>query len=284
MGNPGGMTQQRTYPHGVPSWVDTIAHDLDEAKRFYAGVFDWTFTDALPADAPGHYLIATVGGEDVAAIASPDSDDERVTWRTYIAVDDADASAAAVAAAGGTVTLDPVDAGPGGRQAVCVDPRGAEFRLWQARKRLGAQRVNVPGTWNFSDLQTADPHAAATFYSPLFGWEVDDVGFATMVRRPRYGDHLAATVDPTIKERQSDVSAPAGFEDAVAWMRLIPEGHPESWQVTFAVADRDASAASAEDLEGVIVASEDSGWTKTATVRDPQGAEFVLSEFTAPRS
>ena len=202
------MTEPKTYPHGGPSWVDTVAHDLDEAKRFYAGLFDWTFTDAIPADAPGNYLIATVDGEDVAAIASPDSADEPVTWRTFIAVDDADATATAVTAAGGRVTVAPVDAGPGGRQAVCVDPRGAEFRLWQARKRLGAQRVNVPGTWNFSDLHTTDPHAAAAFYSPLFGWEIDDVGFATMIRRPGYGDHLAATVDPDIRERQSDHLAP----------------------------------------------------------------------------
>jgi predicted enzyme related to lactoylglutathione lyase len=49
------MTEPRTYPHGVPSWVDTIAHDLDEAKRFYAGLFDWTFTDAMPAEAPDRH-------------------------------------------------------------------------------------------------------------------------------------------------------------------------------------------------------------------------------------
>lgn len=277
------MTESRTYPHGVPSWVDTVSHDLDESRRFYAGLFDWTFTDAMPADAPGSYLIATLGGQDVAAIASADAEDEPVTWRTYIAVDDADATAAAVEAAGGTVVVGPADAGPGGRLAACVDPRGAEFRLWQARQRLGAQLVNVPGTWNFSDLLTSDPHTAAAFYAPLFGWEIDDVGFATMIRRPGYGDHLAATVDPDIRERQSGVVAPPGFEDAVAWMSIIPEGHPEVWQVTFAIEDRDASAATAESLGGTVVGTENTEWTKTATVRDPQGAQFVLSQFTPPQ-
>ncbi|MDT5107031.1 MAG: uncharacterized protein QOI25_4544 [Mycobacterium sp.] len=273
-------TEPKTYPHGVPSWVDTVAHDLDEAKRFYAGLFDWTFTDAIPADAPGNYLIATFGGDDVAALSSAEADDEVVAWRTYIAVDDADATAKAVEAGGGTVTVAPVDAGPGGRLAVCVDPRGAEFRLWQARKRLGAQLVNTPGTWNFSDLLTSDPHTAATFYSELFGWAVDDVGFATMIRLPGYGDHLAATVDPDIRERQSGIMAPPGFEDAVAWMGIIAEGHPELWQVTFAVSDRDASAETAEALGGTVVDTEDTEWTKTATVRDSQGAQLVLSQFT----
>lgn len=277
------MTQAKTYPHGVPSWVDTVTHDLDEAKRFYAGLFDWTFTDAIPAEAPGNYLIATIGGQDVAAIASAESGDEPVTWRTYVAVDDADATAKAIVAAGGTVTLGPVDAGPGGRLAACVDPRGAQFRLWQARKRLGAQLVNTPGTWNFSDLLTSDPHAAAAFYSRVFGWEVDDIGFATMIRRPGYGAHLAATVDPDIMSRQADISAPPGFEDAVGWMGIIPDGHHELWQVTFTVEDRDVAAATAEGLDGTVIGTEDSEWTKTATIRDPQGAEFVLSQFTPPK-
>lgn len=276
------MSEPRTYPHGVPSWVDTVAQDLDEAKRFYSGLFGWTFTDAIPAEAPGSYLIATIDGQDVAAIASPEGD-ESATWRTYIAVDDADTTATAVENAGGTVTLAPVDAGPGGRLAVCVDPRGAEFRLWQARRRLGAQLVNVPGTWNFSDLQTTDPHAAAQFYSAVFGWEVDDVGFGTMVRRPGYGAHLAATVYPNILDVQSEASAPPGYEDAVAWMGIIGEGRQETWQVSFTVEDRDTSAATAERLGATVVHSEDSEWTRDATVRDPQGAQFVMSQFTPPK-
>jgi uncharacterized protein len=276
------MTGPRTYPQGVPCWVDTVASDLDAARTFYGGLFDWTFQDAIPAEAPGNYLIATLGGQDVAAISSAEPNDE-ISWRTYIAVDNADEAAKSIEAAGGTVTEGPVDAGPGGRQVACVDPRGAAFRLWQARNRLGAQLVNAPGSWNFSDLLTSDPHRAAEFYVPQFGWEIDDVGFATLVRRPGYGDHLAATVDPDIKERQAaEGAAPPGFEDAIAWMGIVPEGHPDVWQVSFTVADRDSSAADAERLGGTVVATEDTGWTKTATVRDPQGALFVVSQFTPP--
>ena len=66
-------------------------------------------------------------------------------------------------------------------------------------------------------------------------------------------------------------------------MRLIPEGHPEHWQVTFAVADRDASVAIAEGLGATVLTSDDSEWTRTATIREPQGAELVLSQFTPPK-
>ena len=217
------MTDERSYPEGVPCWVDTEQPDVHAARHFYANLFGWTFSDAMPADAPGKYLIASLDGADVAAIG-PAQGDMPVEWNTYIAVADADVAAASVRAAGGTVTLEPVDAGPGGRLAGCVDPRGARFRLWQPRWRLGAQLTNAPGSWNFSDLHTGDAEAAARFYEPLFGWEFDDLGFATMIRRPGYGDHLAATVDPGIRERQESISAPPGFADAIAWLAPLTSG------------------------------------------------------------
>ena len=152
------MTDERSYPEGVPCWVDTEQPDVDAACHFYARLFGWTFSDAVPADAPGKYLIASLGGADVAAIG-PAQGDTPVEWHTCIAAADADAAAASVRAAGGTVTLGPVDAGPGGRLAGCVDPRGARFRLWQPRRRLGAQLTNAPGSWNFSDLHTGGASA-----------------------------------------------------------------------------------------------------------------------------
>lgn len=178
--------------------------------------------------------------------------------------------------------LEPADAGPGGRLVICADPRGARFRLWEARNRLGAQLVNAPGSWNFSDLHTGDPAIAGTFYTPLFSWDLEDLGFATMIRRPGYGDHLEATVDPEIRERQEGVTAPSGFEDAVGWIAPAANGEPDHWHVSFTVQDRDVSAALAEGLGATIVASEGTDWTRTALVRDPQGAVLTLSQFTPP--
>jgi predicted enzyme related to lactoylglutathione lyase len=273
------MSDERSYPAGVPCWIDTEQPDVDAARDFYANLFGWTFSDAIPDDVPGTYLIASLDGATVAAIGPPQGD-APVEWNTYIAVDDADASAAAVRAAGGAIALDPVDAGPGGRLAACVDPRGARFRLWQPRRRLGAQLTNAPGSWNFSDLHTADAVAATEFYAPLFGWEFDDIGFATLIRRPGYGDHLAATVDPGIRERHEAISAPPGFADAIAW--LAPAASQDHWHVSFTVASRDDSAAAAEKLGAVVLSSEDSEWTKSALIRDPQGAQLTLSQFTPP--
>ena len=78
--------------------------------------------------------------------------------------------------------------------------------------------------------------------------------------------------------------APPGFEDAVAWMRIVPEGHAEAWQVSFTVADRDASAASSKSLGGTVVDTEDSSGRRRPPSATREGAEFVLSQFTPPGS
>jgi predicted enzyme related to lactoylglutathione lyase len=276
-----GMGQLRTYPHGVTSWIDTEQPDIEAARVFYAGLFGWRMTHARPAGASGSYLIATLDGQDVAAVA-PALAAAAAKWNTYVAVDNADATAAAVTANGGAVIAAPEDAGPAGRAATCADPFSAEFRLWQAGRRLGAQRTNSPGAWNFSDLYTPDRDAAMAFYTPLFGWRATDLGqgAGTMLQVPGYGDHLAATVDPGIHERQA--SAPAGFADVIGGLMVIGAGATPRWHVTFTVADRDDSATTAERLGATVVSSSDNLWTNDALLRDPQGAEFTVSQFTPP--
>lgn len=276
------MTDSRTYPEGVPCWTDCEQPDPEAACAFYGELFGWRFSDAVPADAPGSYLIAALGGRDVAAIAPGDG----AAWSTYVAVDDADATAARITEAGGAIVSAPQDAGPGGRAATCTDATGAELRLWQARRRLGAQAVNEPGAWNFSDLRTSDPGAAVAFYASVFGWEADAFddsgGPLALWRRPGYADHLAATVDPDIHARHAEIGAPPGFQDAVAWLMTTTDGAPAHWHQTFAVADRDAGAATAERLGATVLSSMDTPWTKVAELRDPQGAELAISEFTPP--
>ena len=104
-----------------------------------------------------------------------------------------------------------------------------------------------------------------------------------MWRRPGYGDHLAATVDPDIHRRQDGVGAPPGFADAIGWLAPLGDGEAPHWHVTFAVADRDDAVAAAltlgaTDLSGPV----DTAWTRSAVVRDPQGAVFTVSQFTPP--
>jgi hypothetical protein len=272
------MSQPRTYPDGVPSWVDTEQPDPSAAQDFYTRLFGWEFTTVSPPGTPV-YAVATLAGRDVGGMAAAEG--SAAAWNTYIAAEDADAMAARIRAAGGDVITEPADVGQAGRWAICRDPAGAVFRLWQARNRLGSQVVNEAGSWNFSDLHTDQPETAG-FYAEVFGWSVEDLGFATLVRRPGYGDHLEATVDPDIRKRQAEVAPPSGFEDAIAWVAALEPGSAPHWHVTFSVSDRDAAASTAQELGAAVLSTEDTQWTLAALVRDPQGAVFTASQFTPP--
>ena len=136
----------------------------------------------------------------------------------------------------------------------------------------GAQLTNAPGSWNFSNLHTADLEAAQRFYGELFPWRFVDQGWATAISVPGYGDHLEATVDPDIRTRQAD--APEGFEDVIG--AIVPAGDdPPGWSVVITVADRDATAARVVELGGTVLRSFETDWTAEAVVRDPQGAVFT---------
>lgn len=276
----------RTYPEGVPAWVDVAHRDVGAASAFYGDLFGWTFTDATPPGAPQRYVIAQLGGLDVAGIGGSVAVDgtasRSAAWNTYVAVDDADAAAARIEEAGGRLVERPAEGAGGWRWAECADPSGVPFRLWEARGRPGAQAVNTPGGWNFSDLHTADPAAATRFYGEVFGWSVVDLGFASMIKRPGYGDHLEATIDPGIRTRQAAVATPPGFADAIGWLGPVDSGEEPHWHVTFTVADRDQAAAAAERLGGTVLARADSDWTRDAVICDPQGGVFTASQFTPP--
>lgn len=294
--------EKRTYPTGVLCWVQLDTPDTAGAAAFYAGLFGWTYANAIPT-APSAYLFARLETADaagpradVAALAlsvgsGPGTEAPR-GWVSFIATDDIEQTCADVEAAGGTLIELPDAGSPFGRGARCADPRGAVFELWEARAHPGAQIVNQPGAWNFSDLVTTDIAASMGFYGTVFGWEYDPDLAAGRIRLPGYGEHLASTVDPGIHERQQ--FAPEGFADAVAEIfeteiceREIFESTGDApapgWWVRFAVADRDESALVAERLGGEIVSRTDTEWTLEAVLRDPQGNAFIVSQL-APRS
>ena len=65
---------------------------------------------------------------------------------------------------------------------------------------------------------------------------------------------------------------------------ISPSRGGDHWHVTFTVASRDDSAAMAEKLGAVVLSSDETEWTKTALICDPQGAELTLSQFTPPEN
>lgn len=278
------MSERDRYIPGVPCWVDTTQADPAAAMEFYGGLFGWEFEDVLPAEAPGSYFIARLDGGDVAAISPATVEGSGpAAWSTYVWVESADATAARVAEAGGSVLMDPVDVAEAGRMAVCADPEGAAFRLWEPRGHRGAQVVNQHGGLNFNDLNTRDLEQAVTFYRAVFGWERLEMesGWKAWVL-PGYGEFLDQ-LNPGTLEGMKEMGAPEGFENVVASVIPVSAEQPDTpphWGVTFGVEDADAIAERAKSLGGSVLAEPfDAPWVRMAVIADPQGATFTASQF-----
>jgi uncharacterized protein len=277
------MSEQDRYIAGVPCWIDTTQPDPEAATRFYAELFGWQFENVMPPDSPAAYFIARLAGGDVGAVSSRPADGpEGAVWNTYIWVDDADATAAKVRDAGGTVLMEPMDVGDSGRMAVFADRAGAAFSVWQPNEHRGAAVVNEPGSLNFNVLNTRDVDGAAAFYGAVFGWEVLGVGGTPMWALPAYGDFLEQRT-PGLRKNMADMGAPERFEEVVAAVAPLGDDQPDTpahWAVTFAVEDADAIAAKATDLGGrVLLEPVDGPWVRMTVIADPQGATFTASKF-----
>jgi predicted enzyme related to lactoylglutathione lyase len=278
------MPERDGYIPGVPCWVDTSQPDPESAVDFYSGLFGWEFEDVMPPGSEGKYFIARIRGGDVAAVGSiPEGAPPMAMWNTYVWVDSADETASKVADAGGNIAMEPFDVMDAGRMAVCMDPEGAAFCLWQAKEHKGARIVNEHASVVFNGLNTRDVDSAKGFYGTVFGWRTLDVGGgAEMWTLPGYGDHLERD-NPDLRKQVAESGGPKGFENVVASIIPIADDQPDTpahWSVTFGVDDADATAAKAAELGGKVIAPPfDAPWVRMTVIADPQGATFIASKF-----
>jgi uncharacterized protein len=246
------MTQ--IYAPGTPSWVDLGTTDVPGATRFYGSLFGWTVEDMGPE--AGGYGIFRKNGRQVAGVGPATDPNRGTSWATYFATDDADDAASRVQANGGQVVLAPMDVMDQGRMAVCTDPSGVFFSVWQAGKHLGAELVNEPGSLTWNELTTTDMAAAKAFYPAVLG-----VG----VREVSMGEGMTYTLF------EVDNRSVAGG------MQVDPVGMPTQWSVYFAVDDCDAVHAKAAELGATtIMGPEDSPAGRFAILTDPQGGIFSI--------
>jgi uncharacterized protein len=101
------------------------ASDTARARRFWEGVFGWSFGDSVMPE--GEYRMAQVGEQSGAALTSGDPGHPNV----YLDTDDIDASIAKVKELGGEAA-DKMPVPTHGWFAACKDSEGNAFHLWQA--------------------------------------------------------------------------------------------------------------------------------------------------------
>src|SRR5262245_52692684 len=98
------------HKHGTFSWIELATTDADAAKRFYGGLFGWTFED-MPAGPDMIYTMVKLGGQHVGALYKKGGEMANVPthWASYVTVDNVDETAAKAKQNGGTLMKEPFD-------------------------------------------------------------------------------------------------------------------------------------------------------------------------------
>ncbi|MFF1381742.1 VOC family protein [Streptomyces sp. NPDC058308] len=234
-----------------------MTHDLAATQEFYGALFGWEFRPG--PEQLGPYVRALLDGREVAGIGRLPADRHLpIAWTTYLATDDADATADAVRQCGGTVGVGPIDAGEAGRLAIASDPTGAVFGIWQAAAHLGTAVLGRPGTPVWNELLTRETASVLKFYQSVFGCTEEAVVSADF-------DHVTLRVDGR------PVASVHGLGQA------LPRDRGPHWMTYFEVADVDEALERAVELGGYIIDHARAGeHGRTATVADPEGAVFAL--------
>ncbi len=255
------MTEYDGHDPGTFCWIELSTSDQLGATAFYSNLFGWE-AEETPIPPDGIYTMFRMRGRYVAAAASQ-REDERAQgvpphWNTYVASDDADQTAKAAEAAGGTVLAPPFDVLEAGRMTVLQDPTGAVISAWQARSHPGFGLAGEPGSFSWPELWTPDPDRAGAFYGEVFGWTTSafDMGGAGTYTIFNHGER-----------RVAGMSAPQpGMEI------------PPNWLIYLEAADTDATVATAEQNGGRTLMAPMSmeGAGRFGTLADPQGAAFGI--------
>jgi hypothetical protein len=240
-------------------WYELCTSDPVAAANFYSKVVGWTIR---PSGLPGiDYSLACLGDHPIAGIMTLPADQmpPRPVWFGYIGVDDVDAKANEIKAAGGTIHKAPQDIPSIGRFAVVADPQGAVFMLFKgAGEPPPALGMMQAGSVGWHELHTRDSEEGWTFYERIFGWTKDNTYDMGPMGKYQIFKASAAAIGGMMTDSQSSP-------------------HPY-WHYYFVVDDIDAGLERVKTNGGAVLLGpqEVPGGAWIVNAKDPQGGIFAL--------
>jgi uncharacterized protein len=258
------MSEIKSYKPGTFCWTDLQTSDPVAAKRFYSDLLGWK-TEDMPMPQGGPYSMAMVGGQQVGALGGLSAEDKAhgipPHWNLYVSVASADEAAKKAASLGAKVIAPAFDVMDVGRMAVIADPSGAMLSLWQAKKHVGAGRIQEHGAMAWWELETRNVDACGGFYSKLFGWkpETQDMG------------GMKYTVFSDGKDQRAGM---------MPMNSSAPANVPSHWTIYFAVNDCAAATKKATSMgaKNIVPPTTVPNVGTFAMFFDPQGALFALHQ------
>jgi predicted enzyme related to lactoylglutathione lyase len=240
-------------------WADLVTDDVPAARKFYGGLFGWTFQDL------GNYTIAANEERPLCGMiqrARPNDKSAHPHWFGYLSTRNVESAQRAVLELGGRVLAAPHKFSKRGEQAVFADPEGATFGVIKSSSGDPQDFKADPGDWIWIQLLSHDAAKASQFYSKIGGYDV---------------------VANTESNRLSDfVLVSEGY--ARATVRTIPKERQQvkpDWLPYVRVSSVTDSVVRARQLGGQVLFEPRPEYLqgKVAVVRDPTGAAVGLLEW-----
>ena len=241
-------------------WINMLTPQPAEARAFFGTLLGWTY-----GEIPGMGHLVQVGGRDIGGLFDLEGPNTPPGTPPLIGVmvkvESADATGEKVTSLGGKAkpAFDIMDQG---RMAVCFDPNGAEFDVWEPREGHGTDADSTQhGAPSWFETLTSDVDRATAFYNELFGW--------TSEVMPMPGS------DYTVFK--------LGGVPIAGMMQITPEmGNPRPhWGTYFTVNDADETAREAVRLGATLcVPPQDvPGVGRFCGITSPQGVTFYAITY-----
>ncbi|MDC3957050.1 VOC family protein [Polyangium jinanense] len=247
-------------------WINLMTPEAERARAFFGALFGWTYGE-MPG-VPGGQLILvgerTAGAlMDLAAANMPQGTPPVIG--VMVKVESADAAVAKVTSLGGRA--EPAfDVLENGRMAMCTDPNGAVFAVWQPKKEAGMDvDSHAHGAPSWFETITSDVGRATAFYATLFGWTPEE-------QQPVPG--------MTYTLFKLDGVPVAGAMQALPHVGDVPP----HWGMSFAVTNADETVRRGVELGAslCIPVQELPCVGRFALLKSPQGVPFHIVEWARP--
>lgn len=251
-----------TRQDGDFCWINMLTPEPAAARDFFGALLGWTY-----AEIPGVGHAVKVAGRDIGGLFDLNGPNTPPGTPPIIGVmvkvASADAAGEKVRALGGKATP-AFDIMGQGRMAVCHDPNGANFDVWEPRKMSGTDLdSHHHGAPTWFETITSDVGRATAFYAALFGWTADTKPMPGMT-------YTTFSLGTTPIAGLMQITPAMG--------KMAPH-----WGVYFAVTNaRDAERQAASLGATIMIPGQDiPDVGRFCGIVSPQGVMFYLLEYTA---